>query len=108
MVVIDTQTSANTIYVPKNYAPSASALTFTLKSTVGLDEATFDVQDESGLTDFFVFTIDSTAMIKGEYKYFVKEKDEEAILSSGLAKIGDWEPEKTEYNNPIEYESYEY
>ena len=108
MIKITTKSSTTTIYPPKHWSPSTSSLTITLKSTVRNDEQTFNVEDESGMTDYFAFDIDTTDIEDGEYAYFIKETGEDTVLSSGLVKVGEWKPEKEEYNNNTEYIQYNY
>lgn len=108
MVVISDKNSQSSVYFPKNFAPNSNILTLELKSTVRNDIFSFDVSDESGLTDFFVFEADFSDIPDGEYKYIVKETDENVINSTGLVKIGDWKPENEQYAINQEYTQYEY
>ena len=108
MIKISTKSQTTTIYPAKHWSPSNTSLTITFKSTVRNDEHSFEVSDESGYTDFFVFSVDTSEMEDGEYAYFVTETGEDAILSSGLMKIGEWEPYNEEYNETVEYKEYEY
>lgn len=105
MIKITTKSQSTEIYFPKHWQPSSTALTITLKSTVRNDEKVYNVVDEDSLTDFFKFDIDTEDIDDGEYKYIVKEDD--AVLSSGLVKVGVWKPENTEYNGTQEYIEYE-
>lgn len=108
MIKISTKSQTTTIYPPKHWSPSNTSLTITFRSTVRNDEHTFEVTDNSGMTDFFCFSVPTEDIADGEYAYTVNESGETETLSSGLVKIGNWQPEKTEYNNPIEYNEYEY
>lgn len=105
MVVIDTQTSANTIYVPKNMAPSGTTLVLSLISTVNNKVYSAIVEDMSGLTDFYLFEVDFSELPDGEYKYEIR--DNLQIVSTGLVKIGDFTIDKEEYNYRQEYYEYE-
>lgn len=108
MIKISTKSQQTTIYPPKHWSPSTTSLTISFKSTVRNDEYEWDVEDNSGITDYFAFDVDTTDVVDGEYAYFVRESGETATLSSGLVKVGEWKPENTEYNGKIEYTEYEY
>ena len=104
MIIIKNKGASTQIYPPKHWY-AGSALTFTLISALRNEEYTFDVTDESGLTDFFLFNIDTSAIEDGEYKYQVKEDTE--IVSSGLLRVGEYKADKTEYNYTQEYIEYQ-
>lgn len=107
MVTIHDDLSNTWVFFPKNFTPSASGLTLTIKSTVNNTAFSFNVQDASGLTDFFVLNPDFSEVPDGEYKYEIKD-GENTINSTGLLMKGEHIPANEQYNHTVEYTQYEY
>lgn len=71
----------NTIKIPKNNYNFLESYTLSLKSQATNKRYSFEVEDISGLTDYYTFQVDFSNVQDGEYEYSVS-------TDRGLVQIG--------------------
>lgn len=103
MIRILDKSIENRVFFPKNIIENKEKYTLTLKSEFTLEEYTFEVEDLDTISDYYVFAIDFSNVVDGEYKYHIDD------VACGIIQIGDFTPSKhiKNYNEKIEYISYE-
>lgn len=107
MLYLQNTEEAQVLYVPKNGVVPSGDLVFKAKSTVDL-AMEIDLQvvdlDISGIFLYLAVVI-PRGIPNGEYEYTVKADD--ALVSSGLLIVGDFNINPDQYNHEITYEQYE-
>lgn len=79
-------------------------MTLKLTNSVSKKEYLFAVEDTNSSILYWNFNLKLDEMDDGEYVYVLE--DGEKTLATGLLQIGDYVPEKTEYENKKTYTIY--
>lgn len=80
-------------------------MTLKLINSVSKKEYSYVVEDTKTSVYYFNFNLKlENVLDEGQYDYFLLEGDD--ILARGIAQIGEFKPEKTEYENKKTYITY--
>lgn len=81
-------------------------MTLKLTNSVSKKEYSYTVEDTNSSIYYFNFNLKlDEDMDEGEYAYVLSD-DEDNECARGLLQIGDYKPEKTEYENKKTYITY--
>lgn len=101
MIFILHENNPISVKIPINLARNESNIyDFILFNTTTREEYTYTIADKQEYLQYYSFEIELD-LPDGEYEY--KLKDAGNVYSSGLLRIGDYNPERIEYENEIKY-----
>lgn len=101
MLFIDDKKVENLVKIPKNNYNFLEEYVLRLKSQATNKEYSFEVEDLSGLTDYYVFNLDFSTVQDGEYEYSVS-------TDKGLIQIGPRTSSLSAYTINNTYKQYKY
>lgn len=107
MIYLSHTTTPQQVLIPKNI-PTSAGVVFVLISTITLNKV-YEVTTADANTYKGYYTIGvelPNTIAEGEYSYLLRATNGNT-LSQGLAIVGDYDVEHTEYNKTIEYKQYE-
>ena len=101
MIFILHENNPISVKIPINLARNESNIyDFILFNTTTREEYTYTITDKQEYLQYYSFEIELD-LPDGEYEY--KLKDDDNVYSTGLLRIGDYNPERIEYENEIKY-----
>ena len=101
MIFISQENNPISVKIPINLARNKSNIyDFILFNTTTRQEYVYNVEDKQEYLQYYSFEV-NLDIPDGEYEY--KLKDDDNVYSSGLVRIGDYTPERIEYENEIKY-----
>lgn len=104
MLYIANTTEAQTLYIPKNITGEGE-LSLIIRGTVSREEIPVTIEEVEALNDYLEISAQLPREITpGEYLYIVKAGEQ--VIGTGLAMVGDFIAERSQFQMNVNFSQY--